>query len=145
VSHPLSQPRVNSDHGNSSRSPLGFIILLIIAGGVLVFATRKSTTLQQDSQINIAQPNLKIFESALDAFEIDNNRYPTTVEGLDALVHQPANAPNWRGPYLKSIPRDPWGVAYLYQSPGAHNPGSFDISSAGADKTPDTADDIGNW
>jgi general secretion pathway protein G len=128
VSHPPSQPRVNSDHGNSSRSPLGFIILLIIAGGVL-----------------IAQPNLKIFESALDAFEIDNNRYPTTVEGLDALVHQPANAPNWHGPYLKSIPRDPWGVAYLYQFPGDHNPGSFDISSAGADKTPETEDDIGNW
>lgn len=88
---------------------------------------------------------------ALDAFEIDNGRYPTTAEGLEALRVNPTSPPlpNWKGPYLKKkIPNDPWGNPYHYVSPGIHNPDSYDLYSYGRDGREGGSNydaDITNW
>lgn len=71
--------------------------------------------------------------ASLDLFYLDLGRYPTTDEGLDALVVAPRGDPLWSGPYLKknAVPRDPWGRAYVYRAPGDH--GAYDLVSFGAD------------
>jgi general secretion pathway protein G len=84
----------------------------------------------------------------LTAYKIDMGDYPTTAEGLQALVTQPANkADRWRGPYLQDakLPVDTWGEPYQYRFPGTHNKNGYDVWSKGPDKTDGTEDDIGNW
>ena len=84
-------------------------------------------------------------ETAIGAFEIDNGRYPSTQEGLDALLSAPADAEGWRGPYLtRGLPKDPWGNEYVYRYPGQENPDGFDLYSMGPDGR-EGNDDIGNW
>lgn len=83
-------------------------------------------------------------------YKIDVGDYPSTAEGLAAMVAAPANkAERWRGPYIDApggrIPADPWGEAYRYRFPGTRNPGGYDLYSIGPDKTEGTEDDIGNW
>lgn len=73
------------------------------------------------------------FEKALDLFKLDVGRFPTSEEGLSALVNRPANAPGWNGPYLRGgLPNDPWGNPYRYTSSG----GGYEIVSLGADGAP---------
>jgi general secretion pathway protein G len=84
------------------------------------------------------------FKDAIQAFENDTLRFPTTEEGLDALVRNPGNLGNWNGPYLKKgIPSDPWGREYGYKCPGDHGP--YDLCSYGSDGIAGTDDDIVNW
>ncbi len=87
--------------------------------------------------------------TALDLYEVDNGRYPTTEQKLEALIQKPTTAPeplNWNGPYLKKkkLPKDPWGQDYVYAAPGTHNTDSYDLSSRGPDGV-DSDDDIVNW
>ena len=82
---------------------------------------------------------------ALDLFETDTGKYPTTEQGLGALRAQPPNAENWHGPYLKQDPTDPWGTLYKYVYPGTHNTQDYDLYSVGPDGAEGTSDDIGNW
>lgn len=95
-----------------------------------------------------ARLQLEDFSAGLDLFYLDNGRYPDSREGLEALIHAPANTEKWAGPYLKKnkVPQDPWGEDYHYQSPGDH--GEYDLYSYGADHSPggsgDNAD-ITNW
>jgi general secretion pathway protein G len=77
---------------------------------------------------------------------VDNARYPDSSEGLNALVEQPGDLENWRGPYLKKgVPKDPWGNAYVYVYPGRENESSYDLLSLGPDGKKSTDDDITNW
>ena len=80
-----------------------------------------------------AKLQIEDFSTALDAFRLDMGRYPTSAEGLAALVVQPSGATRWNGPYLRKniIPKDPWGNEYQYRTPGQH--GAFDLYSLGAD------------
>ncbi len=80
----------------------------------------------------------------LDLFEIDNGRFPAFEEGLSALRTNPTTLPNWKGPYLKKDPKDPWGRPYFYKFPGAHN-SDYDLYSAGPNGIEGDNDDIGNW
>ena len=83
---------------------------------------------------------------ALDAFEIDLGRYPTTSEGLRALVEQPSNAEEWQEPYLKTdVPKDQWGNEYVYRYPGQRNKYGYDLYSYGPDGKQGGDDDIVNW
>jgi general secretion pathway protein G len=87
--------------------------------------------------------------TALDLYEIDNGKYPTTEDGLQALITKPAadnGIEKWRGPYLKKrqSPVDPWGREYVYICPGAHNPENYDLSSLGPDGVV-SSDDVNNW
>ncbi len=87
-----------------------------------------------------ARSQIELLGAALDAYRLDNGRYPTTDQGLDALQVQPTAVPvpgNWRGPYLrKAVPVDPWGFPFIYLSPGEVNPRGYDLMSLGADGEP---------
>ncbi len=94
-----------------------------------------------------AQADIRALESALNLYRLDNHNYPSTDEGLEALVQKPADAPTWKeGGYIDRMPKDPWGNPYQYLNPGTH--GSIDIFSLGADGQPGGEGknaDIGNW
>lgn len=87
-----------------------------------------------------ARSQIEMLGAALDAYRLDNGRYPTTAQGLAALRTAPAVDPmpaNWRGPYLrKEVPLDPWDSEYLYVSPGEVNVNGYDLVSLGADGEP---------
>lgn len=94
--------------------------------------------------------DLRAIESALDLYKLDNYRYPTTDQGLEALVNPPSSGPepkNYKdGGYLRKLPEDPWGNPYQYLHPGEH--GELDVYSLGADGAPGGSGenaDIGNW
>ena len=88
-----------------------------------------------------------VLQTALDAFNIDVGRYPSTEEGLGALYTRPSsNAEGWQGPYLrKLVLKDPRGNDYRYVFPGRHNEDGFDLWSFGRDGKDDTRDDVTNW
>jgi general secretion pathway protein G len=90
-----------------------------------------------EARIATAKGQMQIFELALDSYRLDNDDYPTTEQGLDALRSQPLSgepAKSWRGPYLRhSVPFDPWGRPYRYVAPGVANPSGYDLSSLGKD------------
>lgn len=94
------------------------------------------------SEVTTAKAQLDAFDKALQAYRMDVGQFPSTSQGLAALVAQPSDAQNWRGPYLQgTIPADPWGTAYQYRSPGA-NGKDFDLVSLGHDRAPGgTGDD----
>jgi general secretion pathway protein G len=82
----------------------------------------------------------------LTTFRLHTGSYPTTSEGLQALITAPSSkASSWHGPYIDKVPLDPWGEPYQYASPGTHNKDKYDLWSKGPDKQSGTADDIGNW
>jgi general secretion pathway protein G len=84
--------------------------------------------------------------AALELFESDNGRFPTTAEGLAALRVRPADGKSWHGPYLAhDAGNDPWGNPYVYRYPGTHNPYSLDVFSMGPDGREGGGDDVGNW
>jgi len=96
-----------------------------------------------------AQQDMRALESALNMYRLDNYHYPTTNQGLQALVSKPAGQPepaHWQQAYLDKLPKDPWGQPYLYLMPGKH--GDFDLFTHGADKRKggeETDADLGNW
>jgi len=86
--------------------------------------------------------------TALDLYELDSGQYPSTEQGLAALVTKPTSSPapsNWRGPYLKKIPTDPWSRAYIYKCLGDHNADDYDLASWGKDGIEGGGDDVYNW
>jgi general secretion pathway protein G len=93
-----------------------------------------------DAKVSAARAQVEILGLALDAYRLDNDYYPSTAQGLQALRDVPTGAPaarNWRGPYLKkAVPTDPYGRPYVYRSPGEKNPGSYDLASLGRDGVP---------
>lgn len=99
------------------------------------------------AEVKAARAQIDGLEKALDQYRLDVGRYPTTEQGLNALVSQPAGVERWTGPYLKKqIPPDPWGHPYVYTSPGTH--GDFDLQSYGRDGKPGGSGedaDITSW
>jgi general secretion pathway protein G len=87
-----------------------------------------------------AKSQMEMIGAALDAYRLDNGRYPTTAQGLEVLRTEPTIEPrprNWRGPYLRrEVPLDPWGTSYQFVSPGEANPNAYDLISYGADGQP---------
>jgi len=89
-------------------------------------------------------------KTSLVRYKIDVGSYPTTSEGLQALITAPSSGGDrWRGPYVEltgnKLPLDPWGESYQYRYPGTTNKGIYDLFSKGSDRTEGTEDDIGNW
>lgn len=100
-----------------------------------------------EARIVKAKQDIRAMESALNLYRLDNYVYPTTEQGLQALVTRPSDAPGWKpGGYIDRMPSDPWGRSYQYLSPGQN--GDFDLYSMGADGQTGGAGvnaDIGNW
>ena len=100
------------------------------------------------SRTKTAKIQIESLSTTLELFRLDTGRYPSSEEGLRALVARPAMVQGWNGPYLKGgrLPNDPWGKPYLYRHPGEH--GEFDIFSFGADGEPggdDEKQDVRSW
>ena len=112
------------------------VVIAVLAGlvGPMVFRN------VGDAKVTAARAQLELFGLALDQYRLDNDYYPSTAQGLDALRTAPAGDPaarNWRGPYLrKPVPADPWGRPYTYRSPGEHSPTTYDLVSLGRDGRP---------
>lgn len=130
----------------SAFSLIELLLVLVILAVLAALVIPKFTGRSEQARRTAAQTQISGFSARLSEFEIDTGRYPTTEEGLNALVERPSNVPegSWAG-YLERIPKDPWGNAYQYEQPGRHNERSFDVSSAGPDGRHGTDDDITNW
>lgn len=117
------------------------VILAVLAAAVVPRLAGRT----QQARINTAKMDISgNISVALDLYELDNGRYPSSEEGLNALLTKPGSATNWNGPYLKRRPVDPWGNEYKYTCPGTHN-NDYDLYSSGLDGTEGTSDDITNW
>lgn len=122
------------------------LLVLVILSVLAAVVVPKFAGRGQQARVTAARSDIASLEVALDAFEIDNGNYPTTEEGLKALVEEPSNATDWRGPYIRrDVPNDPWGNRYIYKSPGDHNEESYDLYSYGPDGKSGGDDDIDNW
>lgn len=123
------------------------MVVVVILGILAAFIVPKLMDRPDAARIAKAKSDIGAIESALNLYRLDNHRYPTTDEGLEALVERPANAPAWKeGGYLERLPMDPWGNPYQYLSPGVH--GTIDIFSFGADNAEGgegASADVGNW
>ncbi len=141
-------PRLRRQEGFTLLEILVVLAIIGLLVGLVVSNTDKIFGQSQEAVAKIfVRDSLK---TPLTRYRIDLGDYPSTSEGLAALVVSPTNAADkWRGPYLDvpggKLPVDPWGQPYEYRYPGVKNPGGYDLSSRGPDKTADTADDIGNW
>lgn len=127
------------------------ILLVVTIIGILAALTIPNFTGQgEKARKSAARTDIDVnIATSLDMYEMDNSRFPTTAQGLQALVEKPTAAPvpsKWNGPYLKKkkLPKDPWGNDYVYVAPGVHNPESYDLSSVGSDGV-ESADDVTNW
>ncbi|MDP2653289.1 MAG: type II secretion system major pseudopilin GspG [Candidatus Omnitrophota bacterium] len=126
------------------------LLVLMIIGILAAFAVPHMAGQGEKARRAAARADIDSYlATALDMYELDNGRYPTSEQGLRALIEAPAAAPvprDWNGPYLKKkrIPKDPWGNDYVYASPGARNAGDYDLSSSGRDGVEST-DDVANW
>lgn len=107
------------------------LVVLVILGLVMGLVGPRVLGYLSSSRERTARLQIESFASALDLYYLDNGRYPTNSEGLDALVHRPASGAQWSGPYLHqvSVPLDPWGNPYQYHVPGRSSP--YEITSAG--------------
>lgn len=98
------------------------------------------------AQIGKAQGDITTLDNALSMYAMQVGDYPTTEQGLKALMTNLDNNPDWNGPYLrKGIPNDPWKEPYVYRRESTHENVDFDLYSKGPDKQENTDDDIGNW
>ena len=113
------------------------IVVILVLGLLAGLVVPQIFGRVSDARSVTARTQLELLSAALDGYRLDTGRYPTTSQGLAALMQQPSAAPlptGWRGPYLrKEVPLDPWGRAYLYASPGTRSPQGFDLSSLGRD------------
>ena len=121
------------------------LLVLVILAALAAVVVPKFANRGKQAKVTAAVTQISNFEVALDTFEVDNGYYPSGANGLNDLAVQPSNAREWRGPYVKEVPLDPWGNPYIYESPGKMNSSSYDISSAGPDMQPGNEDDITNF
>ena len=138
----------------SKRKQQGFtlieIMVVVIIIGLLATMVLPKVIGRQEQALQVrAKTDIRTIGQSLELYKLDNFSYPSSQEGLTALISQPSNAKNWQpGGYLnsKSLPTDPWGNDYQYRRPGKN--GVYDLWSNGADAKEGGADeskDIGNW
>jgi len=121
------------------------MLVITIIGILAAIVLPRLAGRSDEARISATKMQIENIGVALDSFEVDNGRFPTSEEGLTALYTNPANLPKWKGPYLKkNIQNDPWGMPYQYVSPGTHNK-DYDLKSFGPNKADGGGDDIDNW
>ena len=126
------------------------LMILVIIASMAVMAL---APMRKKARIKSAQVQIHVFEGPLEAYEMDIGEYPSTSQGLDAMLAPPSDLPNqdkWFGPYLRArgnaVPKDPWGNEYVYEYPGKNQEQDLpDIWSIGPDRQDGTDDDVGNW
>lgn len=129
-------------------SLIEIMVVVVILGILAALVVPKIISRPDEARVVKARQDTLAIQSALDLYKLDNGFYPTTDQGLQALVEKPTSEPiphAWQT-YLKSLPKDPWGRDYLYLNPGEH--GDVDVFTYGADGQPGgtgTNAEIGNW
>ncbi len=114
---------------------LELLVVMVIIGLLAGYVGPRYFSQIGKSQAKVARAQIDAFDKALAQYRLDTGRFPTTDQGLDALVKRPPNEPHWDGPYLaKNVPLDPWNHAYEYRQPGQQ--GDFDLVSYGRDGRP---------
>jgi general secretion pathway protein G len=143
---PLSSPT------SSFRRARGFtllelLVVMVIIGLLAGYVGPKLFGQIGKSEVKVARAQIDALAKALDQYRLDTGRYPRTEQGLASLRVKPADEQKWAGPYLsKDVPKDPWGLDYVYRSPGEH--GEYDLSSLGRDGRPGGEGedaDLVNW
>ena len=140
-------------HFLKSRVSAGFtlievMVVVIILGILAAIVVPRVMSRPDEARVTKAKQDIRAIESALNLYKLDNFVYPTTDQGLEALVAKPSGSPepkNWKK-YMDRLPKDPWGEAYQYISPGVK--GEVDVFSLGADHQQggeEANSDIGNW
>jgi general secretion pathway protein G len=126
------------------------MVVVVIIGILGALVVPKLMGRTGEARVTAARTDIATLMGALKLYKLDNQRYPTTEQGLQALVQKPTSGPaanGWKsGGYLEKLPKDPWGNAYQYLSPGVH--GEVDVYSLGADGQPGGTGedaDIGSW
>jgi general secretion pathway protein G len=129
---------------------LEVMVVVVILGILAALVVPKIISRPDEARAIAARQDIASLMQALKLYRLDNQRYPTTEQGLQALVARPASAPlapNWKtGGYVERLPRDPWGNPYQYLNPGVH--GELDVYSLAADGAPGGEGndaDIGSW
>jgi general secretion pathway protein G len=139
-------------HDDSGFSFIELMVVIVILGILATFVTINLIDTPDEARQSKARVDIKTIETALQLYKLDNGAYPTTEQGLEALISAPETGTlprKWRkGGYLeqRKQPADPWGYEFVYLSPGAR--GDYDIISYGADGAPggeDAGADINNW
>lgn len=113
------------------------MVVIVILGVLAALVVPNVLGRTGEARMKAAAVDLRAIETALDMYRMDNFVYPSSDQGLEALISKPSGFPeakNWNQPYLKKAPRDPWGNDYQYISPGANGP--YDLFSLGADGKP---------
>lgn len=125
---------------NPSQKPRGFtllelLVVMVIIGLLAGYVGPKFFGQIGKSEVKAARAQIDALQKSLDQYRIDLGHYPSTEQGLQALVVKPADEPRWAGPYLsKAVPKDPWHNDYQYRAPGEH--GEYDLLSFGRDGRP---------
>jgi len=135
---------------NKAFSVIEVMLVLIIISIITALVVPNIRGRGKEARLMAAKADIEAnITAALDLYELDNGTYPTSEQGLAALIRKPSSSPvpkSWNGPYLKKkvLPKDPWKNEYIYESPGEYNTDEFDLSSSGPDGI-ESDDDIVNW
>jgi general secretion pathway protein G len=114
---------------------LELLVVMVIIGLLAGYVGPKFFAQIGKSEVKATKAQIDALQKSLDQYRLDMGHYPSTEQGLAALVVKPADEPKWAGPYLsKAVPKDPWGNDYQYRSPGEH--GEYDLLSFGRDGRP---------
>lgn len=126
---------------------LEIMIVIVIIGLLASMVAQNLMGNKEKADIQKAVSDISAFETSLGLYRLNNKRFPTTEQGLQALVEKPTAEPIPKSypdePYIKRLQTDPWGNDYLYEYPGQHS--KYDVYSIGPDSEAGTKDDIGNW
>ena len=121
------------------------MLVVIIIGALVAMVMPRLTGRGEQARAAAASADIKAnIATALKLYELDNGAFPSTEEGLNALLTRVTSARNWNGPYLERKPIDPWAREYKYKCPGTHRPHDYDLYSLGRDGI-ESEDDVTNW
>jgi general secretion pathway protein G len=143
-------PKLHKRARNAGFTLIEIMVVVVILGILAAIVVPNIVNQPDKARVVKAKQDIRALESALNLYKLDNYYYPSTQQGLEALVSRPSGEPparNWKsGGYISQMPKDGWGYPYQYLQPGQH--GEFDLFSYGADGKPGgegVEADIGNW
>ena len=139
---------IGRSSGRGGFTLIELMLVIVIIGALAAMVVPRLVGRSEEARIGASRADIKgNLSLALRLYEVDNGRYPTSDQGLTALIIKPTAPPtpdNWKGPYIEHEPFDPWKRPYVYKYPGTHPPRDYDLYSLGPDGK-ESADDIGNW